>query len=78
MQAMSLGCPKRPSGVPETTSFSKSLPIMPPVRVPFCVNDTRRNGVDACLDKNFLTLLRPHMMVLRQGLTARHGLPESC
>src|SRR6516165_2836899 len=25
---------------------------------PFCVNDTRRNGVDACLGKNFLTLLQ--------------------
>jgi len=25
---------------------------------PFCVNDTRRNGVNACLGKNFLTLLQ--------------------
>ena len=34
MRAMSSGCPKRPSGVPATVSFSKSLPKMPPLRVP--------------------------------------------
>ena len=58
MRAMSSGWPKCPSGVPATTSFSKSLSINGASARPFCVNDTRRNGVEACLGKNFLRLLQ--------------------